>query len=201
MPPAKGNLAAIKAILSLFLDGPETQANIRARLRKEYAHANWSRSIVDAAIPALLGQGLITLIASGERPADSIYQITDNGVEAFKRYIRDTPRAPVPMRDPLQLWIEHSTRDELPVLLAVIKETERAATDEVDAAQKRINSERVLGRLGPSDGSDWNGRVRYALLSDRVRYWQARVARCIHLRKDLIEGRNMHRRSSGDDHG
>jgi DNA-binding PadR family transcriptional regulator len=201
MPPAKGNLAAIKAILGLFLDGPETQGNIRARMRREYTDAHWSRSIVDAGIPALVAQGLIALIASGERPKENVYEITAEGIAEFKRWIRESPRAPMPMREPLQLWIEHSTPDELPVLLAVIKETEEAAFAEVRAAQRRINSDRTMGKLGPPDSSEWNGRLRYAILSDKVLYWQQRAARCKNLRKILQGGHNMHEREPAGDRG
>jgi DNA-binding PadR family transcriptional regulator len=203
MPPPKGHLSAYQAVLSLFAAGPETQSNIRRRLREEYESANWSRSVVDAAVPALVAQGLLVLVTAGTKPAESVYEITADGIEAFNRHLRDTPRVPEPLRDPLQLWIEHSTRAELPVILAVIKENETVARKEVDAAQKRLNSERTLGRLGPANGSDWNGRVRNTVLSDRVRYWQGRVARCINLRRDLMGGHNLHRPADdpGDTHG
>ena len=75
--PPKGNLAAIKVILSLLLDGPETHASIKKRLRREYPHAGWSRSIVNVSLPALVAQGLIVLIGSGERRGDDLYEITD----------------------------------------------------------------------------------------------------------------------------
>jgi DNA-binding PadR family transcriptional regulator len=203
MPPPKGNLAANKAILSFFLHGPDSLGNVRTRLRREYADARWSRSVVDTEVPELADQGHIRLIKTGKRPADNIYEITRQGIAEFRRWMREVPRAPTPMREPLQLWIEHSTRQELPALLVVVRETEQAAIREVDEAQRRLNNDRTLGRLGPSDGSDWNGHMRYVVLSDRVVYWQQRVARCIHLRKLLIGGRNKHRHSQddGDEHG
>ncbi len=200
MPPAKGSLAANKAILSLFLAGPETHSNIKARLRREYGDARWSRSIVNSSIPALAEQGHVRLLREGEKRADDLYEITKQGVGEFRRYMRESPRAPAPLREPLQLWIEHSTPDELPVLLSVIRETELAASSELEAAQLRLHNDRALGKLGPKDGSDWNGRMRYAVLSDRVLYWQQRVERCMGLRQMLTGGRNMHSRRPAADH-
>jgi DNA-binding PadR family transcriptional regulator len=193
MPPPKSSLAANKAILSLFLDGPDSLANIRKRLRREYGDARWSRSIVSSTVPSLVEQGHLRLIEQGEKTADNIYEATTKGVKEFRRWIQEFPRAPTPVREPLQLWIEHSTRDELPMLLAVIRESEQAALREVDEAQRRLNNERMLGRLGPADGSDWPGHMRYVIHSDRVMYWQYQVTRCTRLRKLLNGDRNQHR--------
>jgi DNA-binding PadR family transcriptional regulator len=200
-PPPKGNLAAIKAILSLFLDGPDTHAGIKDRLRREFPHASWSRSIVNSSLPALVTQGLIVLIASGEQRGEDLYEITEAGIADFRRWMREAPRSTGPLREPLQVWIEHSTPDELPHVLAVVRETEREATKKVAEAQKHLNSERTLGRLGPADGSDYPGRVRYAMLTDTVKYWEARVNRCKVLRMNLRGGRDMHTRRPVDDHG
>jgi DNA-binding PadR family transcriptional regulator len=201
MPPGKGNLAATKAILSLFLAGPETQGNVRARLRREYADAFWSRSIVDYALPSLAMQGLIVLVARGEKRGDDVYEITERGVGEFKHWIRESSRAPAPIREPLQLWIEHSTPRELPALLAVIRESEIATRLELALAKRRFDSQRNRGSFGPPDNSEWKGRVRYAIHGDRVVYWQQRLARLATLRKLLKGERDLHQRAPADDHG
>jgi hypothetical protein len=200
MPPSKGSLAANKAILSLFLDGPETLGNIRTRLRTEYGDARWSRSIVDYSIPALALQGHIALIASGEKTADSIYEVTNQGVAECKRYMRESPRTLGPRREPLQLWIEHSTEDELPVLLAAIRETEVEVLGELAEARKNVKEERRRGRFRPAGGSNWPGRKRYAVLGGRVLYWQGRVDYCGFLRQVLVGQRELHKRIPADNH-
>ncbi len=199
MPPSKGNLAANKAILSLFLDGPETLGNIRTRLRSEYGDARWSRSIVDYSIPALALQGHIALVAAGEKTADSVYEVTNQGVAACKRYMRESTRTLGPRREPLQLWIEHSTEDELPVLLATIRETELAVLGELAEARRAVKEEGRRGRFRPTDGSSWSGRARYAVLGGRVIYWQGRVDYCSFLRQVLAGQRELHKRVPPDE--
>jgi len=199
MPPGKGNLAATQAILSFFLDGPDTHGNVRDRLRREYADARWSRSITDSAIPSLAAQGYIVLITAGKKRGDDLYEITELGVEEFKRWIRESSRAPAPLREPLLLWIERSTPDELPALLAILSESERAARREVKRAKERFDEERDSGAFGPPDSSDWNGRVGYAIYADRVIYWRQQVARFGTMRKLLKGDRNLHQRLLPDD--
>lgn len=202
MPPRKGNFAATNMVLSLFVGQPETVGSIRRRLNREYAEARWSRSIVDHAIPALESQGFITLIEAGKKPQDRIYEITAAGKEEFRRWVRESSREPVPIREPLQLWIEHSTPDELPALLAIIKESEEAAKQKLAMAKRHLDAERERGRFGPSDSSDWNGRIRYAISHDRVLYWGGRVARFMAMRQILRAQRERHQRipEAGDAH-
>jgi DNA-binding PadR family transcriptional regulator len=202
MPPPKGNFAATNVILSLFVGQPETVGNVRRRMRLEYAEARWSRSVVDHAIPLLASDGLIILIEAGKKPRDRLYEITEAGKQEFRRWVRDSSRRPVPIREPLQLWIEHSTPDELPALLAIIMETEEAAKQKLAIAKRRIDAERERGMFGPPDSSDWNGRIRYAISYDRVLYWHGRVARFQAMRQLLRAERERPSRVSetGDDH-
>jgi DNA-binding PadR family transcriptional regulator len=199
--PPKGNLAAIKVILSLLLDGPETHASIKKRLRREYPHAGWSRSIVNVSLPALVAQGLIVLIGSGERRGDDLYEITEDGIAGFRRWAREAARSVGPLREPLQGWIENSRPEELPRLIATVREVELEARAKLSEAQAFLNSERTLGRCGPPDGSDYQGRVHYAILMDSGKYWDQRVARCKLLRANLRGNHDLHQRRPADDHG
>jgi DNA-binding PadR family transcriptional regulator len=199
--PPKGNLAAIKVVLSLLLDGPETHASLQKRLRREYPHANWSRSIVNSSLPALVAQGLVVLIASGERRGEDVYEITSAGITEFRRWVREASRSVGPLRDPLQGWIENSKPEELPQVIATVREVELEAMEKLGEAQAYLNSERQLGRCGPKNGSRYQGRVRYAILFDAVKYWEQRIERCKWLRANLRGNHEMHQRRSADSHG
>jgi DNA-binding PadR family transcriptional regulator len=198
--PPKGNLAAIKVILSLLLDGPETHANIRRRLRRDYPHAKWTRSIVNVSLPALVAQGLIVLISSGTRRADDLYEITDAGIADCRRSARAAAQSVGPLREPLESWIENSKPEELPRIIATIRGLELEATSKQSEAQKRLNSERQLGRCGPSNGSDYRGRAHYAILLDQVTYWRLNAARYKQLRANLLGHHDLHQRQPADDH-
>jgi DNA-binding PadR family transcriptional regulator len=199
MPPAKGDLSALMAILSLLVGGPESRSGIRSRLRREFPSGNWSRSIVDSSLPSLLEKGSVVLVGSGEEPSEEIYEASARGVDEFREWMRGSARAPLPLRDSFLLWIEHSTEAELPSLIQAAREMEEAAKAEFDEARRRLNSERVLGNLGPPDGSDWTGRMRYAVLSETVVIWHQRAARLKSLRLRLSQGYSKHAEIPVDD--
>ena len=199
--PPKGNLSAIKVVLSLLLDGPETHASIKKRLRREYPHAGWSRSIVNVSLPALVAQGLIILIGSGDRRGDDLYEITGDGIAEFQRWASETSRSVGPLRESLQSWIENSKPEELPRVIATVRGVELEANAKLSEAQRFLNSERHLGRCGPADGSDHQGRVHYSILMDSVIYWEQRVARSKYLRENLRGNRNLHQRRPERDDG
>jgi hypothetical protein len=199
MPPAKGDLSALMAILSLLVGGPDSRSGIRGRLRREFPYGNWSRSIVDTSLPSLLAQELIVLVQSGEERSEDLYEASGRGVEEFRRWMRESGRAPLPLRDSFQVWIEHSTEAEQPALIQAAREMEEAAKVEVEAALRRLNSERVLGNLGPPDGSDWTGRMRHAVLMEMVLIWQQRAARFKNLRARISQGYSKHAETPVDD--
>jgi DNA-binding PadR family transcriptional regulator len=196
--PPKGNLAAIKVILSLLRDGPETHANIKERLSLEYPHAGWSRSIVNVSLPALVAQGLVVLIGSGARRRDDLYEITEEGIAECQRSGPEAARSVGPLRDPLQGWIENSKPEELPRVISTVRKVELQASAELSKAQARLNSERILGRC---NGSDHQGRMHYAILMDSVIYWKQRVDRCKTLRAHLRGKRDLHERRPERDNG
>ncbi len=199
MPPAKGELTATKAILGLFVTEPSTTKNIRARLRREFPHAVWSASIVSTTIPALVGQGLIVLVREGSKPSEHFYEATEKGIAEFRRWMAESPRAPSPLRDSFVVWIANSKEDELPELLTAVREKEEEAYAELDAAQRRLRIERDLGSLGRANGSDWNGRMRYAVLSHMAAAWNARVELAKNMRLNLTQGHHRHKRLPQDD--
>jgi DNA-binding PadR family transcriptional regulator len=196
MPPAKGDLTATKAILGLFVSEPSTAMNIKARLRREYPHAGWSPSIVNTTIPSLVDQKFIVLVRAGSKPSEHFYEATDSGVAEFKRWMAESPRAPEPLRDPFLVWIRHSTEDELPKLITLAREQEEEASVELEKARERLNRERERGNL---DSADWNGRVRYMVLSRMALAWNSRVELAKDLRLNLRQGYDKHMRMPGDD--
>jgi DNA-binding PadR family transcriptional regulator len=192
MPPAKGDLHAIKAILGLFVIEPGTPDNVKARLRREYPHAAWSRGIVYTSVASLLRKREIERVHEGFKPSQHFYRATDLGVREFKRWMVESSHAPAPLRDSFLLWIAHSTERDLPLLLSIARMQEEGALVEEAEAQRRLNAARRLGDLGPADGSDWNGRVHYTVLSHAVKAWNCRAQLAKSIRLNLTQGTDMH---------
>lgn len=199
MPPAKGDLHAIKAILGLFVIEPSTPANVKARLRREFPHAAWSRGIVNTSVVSLERKREIELLQEGSKPSENFYRATDLGVREFKRWMVESARAPAPLRDSLLFWIAHSSPRDLPLLLSVARAREEVALAEEAEAQRRLNAERARGRLGSADGSDWAGRIRYMVLSHAVEAWSCEVQLAKSVRLNLTQGTDMHEALPLDD--
>ncbi len=199
MPPAKGDLHAIKVVLGLFVIEPGTPENVKARMRREFPHAVWSRGIVNTSVASLLRKREIERVCEGRKPSQHFYRVTDLGAREFKRWMVESARAPAPLRDSFLLWITHSTERDLPLLLSIARAQEEAALAEEAEAQKRLNAERGRGRLGPADGSDWNGRIRYTVLSHAVEAWSYRARLAKSIRLNLTQGTDIHEAIPLDD--
>ncbi len=192
MPRPKGDLSAIMAILGLLVAGPDTQAKLNARFKQEFPDGNWSRSAVHSSLTSLAEQGLILLTLVGAKPSENLYEATPTGLTVFKEWLWEAVRQPPPLREPMQLWLEHSTEADLPEMLKLIDELKRDATNEFAKAQALLNSTREVGDLGSADGSDWQGRVLNAILSERVMIWGHRAVRAKKLRERLKQTRELH---------
>jgi DNA-binding PadR family transcriptional regulator len=202
MAAPKGDLTASLAILGLLIQQPDTPLNLRARLDREFPHGRWSRSIVHGNIPNLARMGLICRVQTGEKKSKDVYEATPKGVSACKEWLRDAATAPPPLRDAMLLWLEHSDESERPELIEALKELEEDAQKEFEWAQIRLNSERALGRLGPADGSDWNGHMRDVALSELVNSWGERAMRLKRIRRKIRnDGRELHPEAEADEDG
>jgi len=168
MTTRKGSLTASMVILGLLIQQPDTTTSIKKRLDREYPHGRWSRSIAHNDIKKLARDGLIRRVRRDGTAAEDLYEATPEGIVAFKALLSKAAREPPPVRDALLLWIKHSDESELPEILKVVKGFEEIARREYSAAMSLESIERSLGNFGPMDGSDWNGRMREALLEERV---------------------------------
>ena len=106
------------------------------------------------------------VVKVGSKRSEDVYEASEDGLAAFKEWLREISRQPPPLREPIQFWLNHSTEDELPDILNAIRKQEKTAAAEFHKIQERLNSERILGRLGQPDGSKWEGKVRNAILNE-----------------------------------
>jgi DNA-binding PadR family transcriptional regulator len=202
MAPAKGDLTASMAILGLLIQQPDTPSHVRGRLARDFPHGRWSPSIAYNDMRDLARQDLIRRIRMGEKRSEDVFEATPEGRAALKEWLRDASRAPPAVRDAMLLWLEHSDESEKPEILEVIRELEKIARAEFEAAQTRLNTERMLGNLGPPDGSDWHGRMRNALLTELVLMSGQQCMRLVRLRQKVLnKGRELHAEAAEDGDG
>lgn len=175
------------AILGLVIQEADTAAGVGARLVERFPRARWSRSVAHNDLPSLARQGLVRVVQRGAKPSLDRYEATGNGVEQFRGWLHASALAPPMLRDALAAKLAFSAREDLPELLQAIRAEERVCIAEFEAAQMRLGAARRLGQLGPANGSDWDGRVRSALMTDEALMWGQRAKRLQCLRLELEE--------------
>jgi DNA-binding PadR family transcriptional regulator len=199
MAVPKGDLTASMAILGLLVSRPDTASGLQRRLAREYPHGRWSRSIAYGDVQNLVKRGLIRKVKRGEQESEHVYEASPSGLAALKAELRAAASTLAPMREALHLWLEHSSEADMPEILNVIEELEEAARAEYAEASARLTRERAIGRLGPPDGSNWQGRMRDAVLSHAALHYgqEARGFRILR-EKILNHHRERHERLPDD---
>jgi hypothetical protein len=175
------------AILGLVIQQADTAAGVGARLVDRFPRARWSRSVAHNDLPSLAKQGLVRMVERGARPSLDRYEATPDGVDQFGAWLRASSLAPPILRDALSAKLVFAEREDLPELLAAIREEERVCIAEFEAAQMRLNAARRLGQLGPANGTEWAGRVQSAVMTDEAMMWGQRAKRLQCLRQELEE--------------
>ncbi len=180
------------AILGLVVQKTDTVNSLGARLVERFPHAQWSRSVAHNSLPSLEKQGLVRLIEHGAERALDRYEATGAGVEEFRDWLRASSAAPLALRDAVHAKLELAEEEDVPDLIAAIREEEEACAREFAAASSRLNVEWQLKRLGPALGggparsaTDLRGRVRRALMTDEAMLWGMRARRLRRLRREL----------------
>lgn len=180
------------AILGLVVQRTDTVNGLGARLVERFPHAQWSRSVAHNSLPSLEKQGLVRLVEHGAERALDRYEATDTGVEEFRDWLRASSAAPLALRDAVHAKLELAGEEDMPDLIAAIREEEEACAREFAAASSRLNVEWQLKRLGPAgsagpepSASDLRSRVRRALMTDEAMLWGMRARRLRRLRQEL----------------
>lgn len=187
----KGDLTPSMAVLGLLCERPDSASRIGVRLERRYPHGRWAKTTNYAIFLELAERGAIEKLRPGMTAPDDVYKTTSLGATEFKEWLREAVKAPPRIRDPMQAWVQQSDESELPELIQTISEMKESWRAEYEKAQERLKTELKFGRLGPSDGSDWPGRARYAVLEDMMKMCSQQVKRCMALQARL-ENREMH---------
>jgi DNA-binding PadR family transcriptional regulator len=186
-PSRKGDLTASMAILGLVVQKADTVNGLGTRLVERFPHGRWSRSVAHNSLPSLEKQGLVRLVERGAERALDRYEATPEGIEEFRDWLRTSSAAPLALRDAVHAKLELAGEEDVPDLIAAIREEERACALEFAAATSRLNVEWQLKRLDPPSGTDLRGRVQSALMTDEAMLWGMRARRLRRLRRELEE--------------
>ena len=77
------------AILGLLIQQSDTASGLALRIEKEFRSMRWSKSIAHNTVPSLAKQGFVRLIEKGAKDSLDRYEVTREGVEEFRGWLRN----------------------------------------------------------------------------------------------------------------
>jgi len=182
-----GELTPRMMVLGLVIQQGDTVAGVDRRLADQFSSERFSRGSAHKNLPSLAKKGYVRLLKKGppERPTLDRYEATPEGVELLRRWVRD-PDLPPAVRDVLQCKLEFLEPEDLPALIELVREEEKAYTVAYDIAQSSTQREqrRRRAREGPVD---WGTRRRGIKIKDKANLWGLMSQRLERLREDLEE--------------
>ncbi len=168
------------AILGLLIQQSSTASGVALRIEKEFPRMRWSKSIAHNTLPSLARQGFVRLAEKGAKASLDRYEVTRDGVEEFRGWLRVSVAVPPALRDVLHAKLALVGDEDLPYLVEAIKDQERSCRQQAEKAQLRLNDARRDGLLG--------SRALSAMMTDEVRLWGQAASRLQRLREDLEDG-------------
>ena len=182
-----GELTPRMMVLGLVVQQGDSVAGVDRRLADQFPSERFSRGSAHKNLPSLARSGYVRLLKKGppDRPTLDRYEATPEGIELLRRWVRD-PDLPPAIRDVLQCKLEFLDPEDLPALIELVGEEEKAYTVAYDIAQSSTRREQRLRRTRGRP-VDWSTRVSGIKTKDKANLWGLMSRRLEHLREDLEE--------------
>ncbi len=164
-------------ILGLVIRRPDSASGVALRLTEELPRSQWSRSIAHNTLPSLAKQGFVRLVEKGSKSSLDRYEATEEGVDEFRGWLRESVAVAPALRDVLHATLTLVGDEDLPWLVEAIQDQEEACRQRAEQALRRHNEARRKRLLG--------SRARNAMMIYEVVLWNQTAKRLARLRKDL----------------
>jgi DNA-binding PadR family transcriptional regulator len=159
-----------EAVLGLVIAKPDNSYRLGQRLDKLLSAAQYGRGTAEKAVKALAAEGLIRPAAGGDtQTGGEVYEATRAGVAHFRSWLRASTSMP-PVREELHAKIALCEPQHLPLLIASAKEIEIACMAELQAANRRTQSERLI--VGERE---WRRRMGVIVTAGEAAWWDGRI--------------------------
>src|SRR4051794_33052145 len=136
------------AVLGLVIEEPEDAACVAQRLSERFRPARFAPSTAHMTLVRLEAQGLVRRAEPiGARDgASDLYEATDEGVDRFRRWLRESPAVLPALREALHARIELSQPGDLERVIEITDRERRACEREYAAACGRVAEARQVVR-------------------------------------------------------
>jgi hypothetical protein len=133
-------------VLGLVIQKPDTPAGVALRLAEQFPTAHFPTNSAHTNLPSMKDKGFVRLIKEGPTPSLHCYEVTRQGCDHFRSWIRNSVRLPPTIRDALQGKLEFVELEDLPALLRTVRVEEAAYIAASSAARARVLEEQGARR-------------------------------------------------------
>ncbi len=174
-PTPRAQTSTNEVALGLVIERPATSAGVAQRLNAYLSSTQFVVQAVSKALRRLEKQGLV-------RRSDGEWVATPRGVEHFRDWLSASLPLP-PVREELLAKIALCRVEDLPRLIAVVRDAELACLGMVSDLNGRVREERrIVERV-----AEWRRRACVVVMSGDLAWWEARITWLQNLRGDLEE--------------
>jgi DNA-binding PadR family transcriptional regulator len=181
-------LSAGEAVLGLLIEAPANSYQLERRLEGRFGSAQFAHGTAYQAVKRLSKQGLIRAVAdtgsqtgrteAGCLPATA-YEPTEKGAEYFQRWLLASTSMP-PVREELLAKIAFCAPADLPRMIEIVRDAERACMAQLENLNERVRRER---RLAGED--QWQQLMGVLVAAGDAAWWDARIKWLQDLRQHL----------------
>jgi DNA-binding PadR family transcriptional regulator len=170
-------LSAGEAVLGLVIEQPGNSYQLERRLDGRFGSAHFGHATAYHALKRLVKQDLIRSVndlgsdtdAEAGDPQTTIYEATPAGVTHFKSWLLASTATP-PLREELQAKIAFCGPEDLPRMIEIVREAERACAMQLEDLNERMRRER---RLRGDD--QWRRLMGIIVTAGDVAWWDSRI--------------------------
>lgn len=163
-------------ILGLVIQQPDTIAGVNRRLADQFPSAHFAKGAANGNLRSLADKGYVHLIERGPpgEPTRDRFEATDEGRTHFLQWLHKS-EVPMRIRDVMQFKLELVEREDLPIMLRVVRELEEAAITMCDIARARVlreqRSRRVRAQRFSGEDEYLRWRVQHIRSKDGANLW------------------------------
>jgi DNA-binding PadR family transcriptional regulator len=187
---SSGGLTPRMMVLGLVVQQPDTVAGVARRLADQFASARFPKSSAHNNLPSLEQNGYVRLIADGEEPSLHRYEATAQGLARFREWLRESSISPPVLRDAVHAKLELCEQEDLPGLIRVLEDEEKACRSLYAGAHARLISRRQHRSRPPRTPESWGEKLDGILITDEATMWGMRTKRLQRLREELEDLRD-----------
>ncbi len=169
-----GETSAGELVLGFLIDRPASCYQLDRHLERRFPSAQFARGTANAAVKRLSARGLVCVESGADskprRTRGRIYGPTPQGIEHFRAWIRASTAMP-PVREELHAKIALCLPEDIPRLIEVVREAEKACVLKLSGLNYRLQKDReamisdferrMAVIVGAGDSLWWEGRIKW----------------------------------------